>query len=243
MLTFICGILCFVLWLPGTSYATIILFSLLNGAVFGLFWVVSQFSVDGLTRTLIRAYSQDHRPSMRRSRWSCRTFFSALPILDNHYSSSDIMCEKRGSSIRYFALFRFHLPPAMSSAPDHIDTSLNVRPLTLRIDSLRNHRPQASAHGLRSRVFKSSDLCWSGLHLCKCLHLSGLTYQESTSKGVKRLIQWLFFHRHTNSDSKFPILFSFFLRESFSLYFRLNFPSESIQSNVPTIYMLYPLKA
>lgn len=37
VITFICGILCFVLWLPGTSYATIILFSSLNGAVFGVF--------------------------------------------------------------------------------------------------------------------------------------------------------------------------------------------------------------
>ena len=62
VLTFICGILCFVLWLPGTSYATIILFSLLNGAVFGVFWVVSKLSVGGLTRTLIRAYWQTIGP-------------------------------------------------------------------------------------------------------------------------------------------------------------------------------------
>lgn len=40
----------FALWLPGTSYATIFLFSLLNGAVFGVVWVVSQLPDGGFAR-------------------------------------------------------------------------------------------------------------------------------------------------------------------------------------------------
>lgn len=43
-LTLICGLSCFILWLPGTTYGPIIFFALTNGAIFGVFWVVS-FSV------------------------------------------------------------------------------------------------------------------------------------------------------------------------------------------------------
>lgn len=38
-LTLICGLSCFCIWLPGTSYGTIIFFALINGAIFGIFWV------------------------------------------------------------------------------------------------------------------------------------------------------------------------------------------------------------
>lgn len=62
VLTFASGILCFVLWLPGTSYVTIILFSLLNGAIFGIFWVVSKLSDGGLTQALIWASWQTIGP-------------------------------------------------------------------------------------------------------------------------------------------------------------------------------------
>lgn len=41
LLTLICGLSCFFIWLPGTSYAITIFFALINGAIFGVFWVVS----------------------------------------------------------------------------------------------------------------------------------------------------------------------------------------------------------
>lgn len=40
-LTFLCGLTCFALWVPATSYALTIIFALVSGAVLGVFWVVS----------------------------------------------------------------------------------------------------------------------------------------------------------------------------------------------------------
>jgi MFS family permease len=39
-LTFLCGLSCFALWVPATSYALIIVFALVSGAILGVFWVV-----------------------------------------------------------------------------------------------------------------------------------------------------------------------------------------------------------
>ena len=41
VLTLICGLSCFIIWLPWTTYGAIIFFALTNGAIFGVFWVVS----------------------------------------------------------------------------------------------------------------------------------------------------------------------------------------------------------
>jgi MFS family permease len=40
-LTFVCGAACFALWIPATSYELLIVFSLVSGAILGVFWVVS----------------------------------------------------------------------------------------------------------------------------------------------------------------------------------------------------------
>ncbi|MCJ1469948.1 hypothetical protein MMC07_008593 [Pseudocyphellaria aurata] len=40
LLTLVCGLSCFCIWIPGTSYGATILFALINGAIFGVFWVV-----------------------------------------------------------------------------------------------------------------------------------------------------------------------------------------------------------
>ena len=39
MLTLICGIMCFAIWLPATSYGVTILFVIIGGAIFGVFWM------------------------------------------------------------------------------------------------------------------------------------------------------------------------------------------------------------
>ena len=39
VLTFFCGIMCFALWLPATSYGVSILFVLVVGSIFGIFWM------------------------------------------------------------------------------------------------------------------------------------------------------------------------------------------------------------
>lgn len=41
LLTFACGISCFAIWLPATSYGVLILFACVSGAIFGAFWAVS----------------------------------------------------------------------------------------------------------------------------------------------------------------------------------------------------------
>jgi MFS family permease len=42
ILTFVCGSLCFVFWTPTQSFALLVVFALLAGAVLGVFWMVSQ---------------------------------------------------------------------------------------------------------------------------------------------------------------------------------------------------------
>jgi predicted MFS family arabinose efflux permease len=41
ILTFVCGLLCFVFWIPTQSFALLVVFALLAGAVLGVFWMVS----------------------------------------------------------------------------------------------------------------------------------------------------------------------------------------------------------
>ncbi len=40
-LTFVCGLSCLVIWLPGTTYGVVTFFALINGAILGVFWMVS----------------------------------------------------------------------------------------------------------------------------------------------------------------------------------------------------------
>ncbi|KAK2591268.1 hypothetical protein QQS21_011049 [Conoideocrella luteorostrata] len=39
ILTFVCGVLCFALWLPTTSFGLMVLFAILCGAILGVFWM------------------------------------------------------------------------------------------------------------------------------------------------------------------------------------------------------------
>lgn len=40
VLTFLCGLICFVLWLPATTFGLTVFFSMLCGAILGVFWMV-----------------------------------------------------------------------------------------------------------------------------------------------------------------------------------------------------------
>ncbi|KAJ6119840.1 Major Facilitator Superfamily protein, partial [Penicillium sp. IBT 18751x] len=44
LLTCACGIICFVIWLPATSYGVLVLFAFVGGAIFGSFWIASHIS-------------------------------------------------------------------------------------------------------------------------------------------------------------------------------------------------------
>lgn len=83
-LTLICGLSCFCIWLPGTSYGIIIFFALINGAIFGIFWVVSFNDRD--TRQKFNLNISDNRPSLRRSSGLSRTPFSSLFVMDVYYT-------------------------------------------------------------------------------------------------------------------------------------------------------------
>lgn len=41
LLTLVCGLCCFVLWLPFQSFAVTVVFAIVSGAILGVFWVVS----------------------------------------------------------------------------------------------------------------------------------------------------------------------------------------------------------
>jgi MFS family permease len=43
LLTCACGIFCFAIWLPATSYGVVVFFALFSGAIFGSFWVVGLY--------------------------------------------------------------------------------------------------------------------------------------------------------------------------------------------------------
>jgi MFS family permease len=43
-LTFLCGLCCFAIWIPATSYGVALLFAIISGAILGVFWVVSLFN-------------------------------------------------------------------------------------------------------------------------------------------------------------------------------------------------------
>lgn len=64
VITLASGLSCLMIWLPATSYAVLIVFSVVIGGMFGVFWVVSDLprSSSPLTRR-ITAKSADHRSS------------------------------------------------------------------------------------------------------------------------------------------------------------------------------------
>ena len=52
LLTFVCGVICFAIWIPAESFLVLSLFSITSGAILGVFWAVSplghSFHVRGL---------------------------------------------------------------------------------------------------------------------------------------------------------------------------------------------------
>ena len=49
-LTLVCGLLCFILWLPSNSFGVTVLFALISGAILGVFWPVSNAHSLGANR-------------------------------------------------------------------------------------------------------------------------------------------------------------------------------------------------
>ena len=47
-LTLVCGLSCFVIWLPSDSFGVTVLFAIISGAILGIFWLVSNADPSGL---------------------------------------------------------------------------------------------------------------------------------------------------------------------------------------------------
>lgn len=48
VLTLVCGLSCFAFWIPAQSYALLVFFTLLSGAILGVFWMVSELSLPAM---------------------------------------------------------------------------------------------------------------------------------------------------------------------------------------------------
>lgn len=75
LLTLICGLACFVIWIPAITYGPLILFALISGAILGVFWVVriSLFVLAYQPLFLIErslTWWPDYWPTLRRSCWT-----------------------------------------------------------------------------------------------------------------------------------------------------------------------------
>jgi MFS family permease len=87
ILTFVCGVSCFAIWLPANSYGMTVFFALISGAILGVYWVVRLprflhcFSVTKL------CFHIDNRPSLRRGSWARRAALSTISSVAFHRST------------------------------------------------------------------------------------------------------------------------------------------------------------
>lgn len=82
LLTMVCGLLCFVLWIPARSYPALAWFALLSGAILGIFWAVRSMAA---YRDRLLIDSSGNQPSCYRGCWSKRAAVPALHSMDcNH---------------------------------------------------------------------------------------------------------------------------------------------------------------
>jgi MFS family permease len=85
-MTFLCSVSVFAIWLSATSYGVAVFFVILNGAVLGVFWVVSHImlmhSIFGLT------LPRDNWPDKYRSCWVGRITVDAIAYLVDYRATN-----------------------------------------------------------------------------------------------------------------------------------------------------------
>ena len=79
IITLICGMTCFAIWLPANSYGVAVFFALINGGMLGVFWMVSTASTHRYVATFPHVLMKNCRQlAQSRSRWlglwSCPLF-------------------------------------------------------------------------------------------------------------------------------------------------------------------------
>ena len=95
VLTLVCGLICFALWLPATSFGLTVFFALICGAILGVFWMVS---VSNCLLTLLATYDPytklisyaDYRSLVRRSSRPQKPPFFAVPVLGHNHNTHNL---------------------------------------------------------------------------------------------------------------------------------------------------------
>lgn len=88
-ITFLTAISVFAIWLPATSYGVSIFFVIVNGAILGVFWVVSYLLLRVLYLNLTLLF-KDHRSNMYRNRWTWRIAINAVVVLVGHCATDHL---------------------------------------------------------------------------------------------------------------------------------------------------------
>ena len=69
LFTFLCGILCFTIWLPSDSFGVTVLFAILSGAILGTFWMASSSLSEPCKRLLTSAIPTCRRLALCVWKW------------------------------------------------------------------------------------------------------------------------------------------------------------------------------
>ena len=88
-MTFVCAVSVFAFWVPAMSYGLTIFFVMVNGAVLGVFWVVSYY-FSSISLSVTDYYTVDNWTSVCRSRWTRGIAFHALTLLDSNRVTFDL---------------------------------------------------------------------------------------------------------------------------------------------------------
>lgn len=91
ILTLTCGLSCFAFWIPAQSYGLLVFFSILAGAILGVFWMVcALIQPISCSMRLLILRNIDHRPSLRQSRGAQRSAVFTLFVMDDYHPANHV---------------------------------------------------------------------------------------------------------------------------------------------------------
>ena len=87
LFTFVCGVICFAIWLPAKSFGVTALFAILSGAILGTFWMASN-PIPRIYHHWLICFSryEDHRSSMCGSSGSEATAVALVSVVDHDHT-------------------------------------------------------------------------------------------------------------------------------------------------------------
>ena len=87
ILTFVCGVSCFAIWLPANSYGMTVFFALISGAILGVYWVVRLPRFLQCSSVTKLCFYTGNRPSLRRGSRARRAALSTISSVAFHRST------------------------------------------------------------------------------------------------------------------------------------------------------------